>query len=60
LKLVRDNYDTLTLKLFSGLVKVVPFEDNEEHAAKLSAVVHAIVDANHTTVLLIPTIAPGH
>eukprot|EP00035_Acanthoeca_spectabilis_P001335 m.79355 g.79355 ORF g.79355 m.79355 type:complete len:703 (+) comp10796_c0_seq1:77-2185(+) len=60
LKLVRDNYDTLTLKLFSGLVKVVPFEETEEHTAKLSRVVHAIVHAHRATVLLVPTIAPGH
>jgi hypothetical protein len=61
LKLVRDNYDTLTLKLSTGLTKIIPFDgETEEHSAKLADVVTAIVAAHHTTAMLVPTIAPGH
>ena len=61
LKLVRDNYDTLTLKLSTGLTKIVPFDgETKEHAVKLADVVASIVDAHHTTAMLVPTIAPGH
>ena len=57
---MRDNYDTLTLKLFSGLDKVTPFDESAEHVSKLSDVVHSIVEAHRSTALLVPTIAPGH
>mmetsp|Transcript_35290 Transcript_35290/g.92285 ORF Transcript_35290/g.92285 Transcript_35290/m.92285 type:complete len:716 (-) Transcript_35290:29-2176(-) len=60
LKLVREGYAYLTLKLFVNLCNVDPFTETAEHTSKLSDVVRAIVEANQKTVMLVPTIAPGH